>query len=200
MRCTSTNICSGRWCGRATDGAACRSISRDTRTSPHGPSQSTRKNSRRRKAMDAKEMAQINALLQRFYGDRLTGLTLEMAALWYEQLRGFPADLAAHAVKRWAADHLPHQPPTLTQLVTQIEDLQAEQRRQRAAAGQRVTLPEQGERDDAYSSAEVKALIRSVWPEMYPDVPAPMKPEERDARVAFLKEQVRQILADEEQS
>src|SRR5262245_19469743 len=53
-------------------------------------------------AMTQTELGQLNQTLHRYYGDRFVGLTLEMAALWYEQLRGFPADLAAHAVKRWA--------------------------------------------------------------------------------------------------
>ncbi len=150
--------------------------------------------------MQPSEIAMINAQLQRFYGERYAGITTDMAGLWYEQLKPFPYELAIQAIRRWAADHLPHQPPTLTQLITQMEDVQAEQRRQRAAEGLHTTTAEYSERDDDYSSAEVRALIRSVWPDMYPEPKAPMKEEERAARQERLREQLAQLLNEQEEA
>lgn len=147
--------------------------------------------------MKPTDIAHLNQALQGYYGDRYAGLTTPMLDLWYEKLRGFPAELGIPAVKRWAAGHLPHQIPTLNDLAELMEQIQIEQRSS-TRQKQWEAGAELSERDDDYSSAEVRALIHSIWPEMYPEPKPPMKPEERDARVAFLKAQVAQIIAEEE--
>jgi hypothetical protein len=142
-------------------------------------------------------MALLDAYLQRLYGTHYPGLTTEMGVLWYQTLRHLAWEDVHQAVTRWAADHRLTQHPTLTDLVRTCEDLQAVQRRQRAADGHHTHPALEGERDDDYSSAEVRALIRSVWPDAYPEPQAPLKDEERAARLARLRQQVAELEGEE---
>jgi hypothetical protein len=144
--------------------------------------------------MDRHEFTGVIAHVHKLYGDRFPGLTVEMATLWIEALRHFPVELAHTALRVWAWEHT-IQPPSLKQLVTLMEDEQARLRRQRAAEEHHAVS--NGERDDEYSTAEVRALIRSVWPDMFAPTPEPMKEEDRVARKERLRAQVEQILREE---
>jgi hypothetical protein len=150
--------------------------------------------------MSPSDIVQLNAHLQRLYGDRYPGLTTEMAALWYQELRHFPAEVGPLAIRRWAADHLPYQIPTLNQLAAVMEDVQRDQRQTARLAHALQPNGPEPEGDASYNTAEIRQLINSVWPDMFAPTPEPLKEEERTARIDVLREQARQILAEKEQA
>lgn len=139
--------------------------------------------------MQANDIAHLNSYLQRLYGERYAGITTEMGLLWYEDLKPYTLDLAKQAVKRWAREHLPSHAPTLEHLLTIIEEIQMEQRRQQAAQVKTMQTEAFQSRDDDLSIQAVRAIINKQWPDLFTDETEPMKGEALDERLGLLRAQ-----------
>lgn len=89
--------------------------------------------------MQRPDLALLVHDLQRYYGPTYHGMTSAMVDLWLTHLQPYPPDVALLAVQRWAAAHLPEQPPTLMDLVGVMGSLQQERRQ--VWTGAMVTMP-----------------------------------------------------------
>lgn len=141
--------------------------------------------------MSPSEMTKLNSYLTKLYGERFPGLTPGMAELWWEDLRTIPAEVVYQALKRWARERT-HRPPTLDDLCAAIEDVQREQRRS-AREQETLQAPTADEREDDFSSEQVRHLLASIWPD-YGQVWTPKAATDVEGLRAQLREQARQIL------
>jgi len=78
--------------------------------------------------MQPSDIATLNTLLQRYYGQSYNSIPPVMLDLWYKRLQPFPAALIEPAIERWAVTHLPRHVPSIEDLATLMEDIRREQR------------------------------------------------------------------------
>lgn len=127
--------------------------------------------------MDISDVVGLSAYLHQLYEDRFPPLTPAMCRIWYEELRHLDEDLASRAIRRWAVQHT-MQPPSLDQLLEQVEFVRDEQRQaQRSGsssknyvdilkdlAAREAASPERSENDATYAHYMVLLGERSIEP------------------------------------
>lgn len=77
--------------------------------------------------MHVHEVLRITTYIHDLYRDRFPPLAESMARIWYEELKHLNEDLVTQAINRWARHHT-ILPPSLDQLLEQVEYLRDEQR------------------------------------------------------------------------
>lgn len=82
--------------------------------------------------MPTEDMDQLLATLEGFYPDKFTGMTHAQFDLWRTEFGDLPLSCALAAVRRWAMQHHHHYAPTLVSLRHVAEEIQQDERRERA--------------------------------------------------------------------
>lgn len=77
--------------------------------------------------------------MQGLYGDRFPSLLPEMAEVWLEAMRHLEEDVVQTALMRWARQHT-FKPPSLDELLEQVEYVQDDQRRLARAGSSTATF------------------------------------------------------------
>lgn len=78
--------------------------------------------------MQSGDMPALSAVLHGFYEEQFPGLNRAMTQLWLEHLRHVDAETVHLAVRRWATHHN-HKPPSLDEVVEQVEYVREDRRR-----------------------------------------------------------------------
>jgi hypothetical protein len=90
--------------------------------------------------MQSADMPALSAVLHGFYEEQFPGLNRAMTALWLEHLRQIDADIVHVAVRRWATHHN-HKPPSLDEVLEQVEYVREDRRRTLRQGSSATTFP-----------------------------------------------------------
>ena len=125
--------------------------------------------------MQPRDVFGLTTYLHDLYRDRFPPLGDSMARIWYEDLKHLDEDLVTQAINRWARHHT-HLPPSLDQILEQVEFVRDEQRKaQRGGsksyvdilkdlAAREAASPERSADDATYAHYMVLLGERSIEP------------------------------------